>query len=170
VNARGRKPWFVAVVVAAVVVAACTPSLVIKNETSFGVLVIVTGGGKTEAFRPSPGESSSFEFGGGSFSVIARADVDWVTQMTQTKQALNALIADFQAHQVSLTSDQVDQVIAKLREIDSALVDFRQVPNTGVLGGGASCNGTVTSNSEDDTSSKTVEITVGTDDRIYATC
>jgi hypothetical protein len=167
---RARHVLFLVAV--AFVVAACAPSVVIKNETTFGIVVVVSGGSpeKTEAFRPSPGESSSFEFGGGQFAVVATLDADWVTSMSQIKGALNALIADFEAHQVNLNTDQVEQIFAKLRDIDATVQSYAAVQGTSPSPRQASCNGSVTSNSEGEAGAATVRIGVGSDHNLYATC
>jgi len=121
------------------VAAACAPSVTIHNATTFGIVVGITAADKGDAFSPSPGEDSTFVFGGGSYSVWAMPSTQWKTQMQQTKQALNALLNDYTAHQVALTSDQIDQVIQKLKDIDVELRSFADTPdNTKV-----SCSGSV---------------------------
>jgi hypothetical protein len=134
------RPWrgiLLAAVVA--IAAACAPSVTIHNATTFGIIVGITGGDKGDAFSPSPGEESTFEFEGGTFNAWAMPNTAWKTQMTQTKQALNALLNDYTAHQVALTSDQIEQVLQKLRDIDVELRSFGDTPDNSKV----SCTGSV---------------------------
>ena len=161
----GRALGLTAVVVIA---AACTPSVIIHNSTSFGIVVTIVAGDKGDAFSPTAGESSTFQFEGGGYSVTAMPSAQWKTQMTQTRQALNALLADYTAHQVALTTDQVDQVLQKLKDIDLQLKQFADTPDSNK----ASCTGSVGSGSPEGggANEANVEISQSADGSLSASC
>ena len=54
-----RHKQFLILIVTAILLASCGPSIVVENKTSFSVRVVVRDGGNSEVVSPSPGESST---------------------------------------------------------------------------------------------------------------
>lgn len=134
-----RMKW-IAVILAAALLAACAPTVTVTNETSFPVRVIVMSKGIRNVLSPSPGESSIAVVSNGSYRVTVIPDEEWIEYAKLTRKILNEQLA----HADQLTGPQMLDVIRRLKEIAIAMQQFEQA-----AGKSASCGGVLSDENPD---------------------
>ena len=152
--ARSRR--LTALLLAAFAVAGCAPSIVINNQTSFPVRVVVSSGGKSEVFSPSPGESSTAEAAEGPYGVYVIPDDEWLAYAKATRKYLNDQLANAD----NLSGPQLLDVIRRLKEIATRIASFERA-----AGSGYGCSGSVSSDKDG-----IVNISARPDGTIVASC
>jgi len=133
-----RQKILFVLIIAAVLLVSCGPSIVVENKTTIPVRVIVRAGGRSEVVSPSPGESSSVEASEGAYRVTVILDAEWIEYAKLTRKVLNDQLADSD----KLTGPQLLEVIRRLKDIAQRMQQFEQA-----AGSAASCGGTLTQDS-----------------------
>ncbi len=133
-----RKKLFLILIVTAILLASCGPSIVVENKTSFPVRVIVKASGHSSMLSPSPGESSSVEASEGAYRATVIPDAEWIEYAKLTRKVLN----DQLANSDKLTGAQLLEVIRRLKDIAQRMQQYEQA-----AGSAASCGGSLTQDS-----------------------
>ena len=139
-----RNILLAGLIVGAVLLVGCAPSVVVENKTGFAVRVVVHSAGRSEVVSPSPGESSVAEV------------VDWIEWAKLTRKVLN----DQLTNSDQLTGPQLLEVVRRLKDIAARM---QQYESAGI---GASCSGAVSSDGGDGS----VVISTAANGALVATC
>jgi hypothetical protein len=142
--------------VAAVALTGCGPVITVVNKTTVPVRVVITSGGGSETFAPSPGESSFAEASEGKFTVTAIPDADWINYAKLTRQDLNEQLANSQ----NLSGPKLLDLVHRLKEIAARMDQMQKA--AGTTGG---CSGTVTQDS-----SPTATVSIGASGQLVVAC
>jgi hypothetical protein len=145
-------------VLAAVVlaVAACSPSVTVSNGAGFPVRAIVIGEeGARNVHLVSPGDVVNGDVPDGPYTVTVVPDADWVAYAQTLRDRLEARLVDAP----SLTSADVNEIVARLAEIASRLRSFERDA------GGGTCTGTVAADA-----TATAEIVIEPDGSLKVFC
>ena len=115
------------------VIMGCSPSITVSNGAGFPIRAIVTGEeGARNVHLVSPSETVNGDVPDGAYAVTVVPDADWVEYAQSLRERLEErLVAP------SLTSADVNEVVARLAEIAARLRSFEREA------GSASCRGTV---------------------------
>ncbi|MBI3915271.1 MAG: hypothetical protein HY327_13925 [Chloroflexi bacterium] len=135
-----RNILFGLLIVSALGLTGCAPSLIVQNRTSFAVRVIIAGSAGTEVVSPSPGESSVAEMAVGSYRVTVIPDAEWIEYAKLTRKVLN----DQLANSDQLTGPQLLEVIRRLKDIAIRMQQFEQAAASQ-----AGCGGRISEDSGD---------------------
>lgn len=133
-----RHKHFLILIVAAILLASCGPSIVVENKTSIPVRVVVRAGGKSEVVSPSPGESSTVEANEGTYRATVIPDAEWIEYAKLTRKFLN----DQLANSDKLTGAQLLEVIRRLKDVAQRMQQYEQA-----AGSSASCGGSLSEDS-----------------------
>src|SRR5262249_29604623 len=144
-------------IIAAVLVSGCGPTITVKNRSRFPMRAVVTQGKHREVVDPSPGESSTVDAEAGPYGVYAVPDKEWIDYAKLTRKVLNERLANAD----TLTGPQLLDVIQRLKDIAERIQQYERA-----AGSGNGCSGNVGESDE----SHTVEINVGGNGRLVATC
>ena len=153
--------------IAALVVVGCTPSIVVKNNTTIGIRVMIKTDKGSDVVSPSAQESSTVESTGGRFTATAVEDQVWADYMRQTRQSVIALLQDVVNHKTSLPTQELEQMFANLRDIDARIADFARFQPSLI---GNICSGSVDSNGEGDPGTATVTVVQTDDGKLSTSC
>jgi len=137
-TAVNRQKLFLILIVTAILLASCEPTITVANNTQIMVRVVVRTGGRTEVVSPSPGESSTVEAAEGGYSVSVIPDAEWIEYAKLTRQYLNDQLANAD----KLTGPQLLDVIRRLKDIALRMQQYEQA-----AGSAARCGGRVTEDS-----------------------
>lgn len=121
--------------------AACSPTVTVKNGANFPVHTMVTGQRGTQMLSPTPGESSTAEMDLGAYTVVVIPDADWLDYAKGVRKYLNDQLANAD----NLTGPQLLEVVQRLKDI---ALRMQQLEKAGTAGGTA-CSGTLTSEKSD---------------------
>lgn len=157
----------IAVVALVFVAMGCTPSIVVKNNTTIGVRVMVKTDKGSDVVSPSVEGSSTVESSGGRFTATAVEDQVWADYMRQNRQTLVNFLQKVVNGQASLPTQELEQLFANLRDIDARIADFARFQPSLI---GNTCTGSVDSNGEGDPGSATVTISQTDDGKLAASC
>ncbi len=133
-----RQKLSLILIVTAILLVGCGPSIVVENKTSFPVRVVVRDGGHSEVVSPSPGESSTVISEGGAYKATVIPDAEWIEYAKLTRKVLNDQLANAD----KLTGPQLLDVIRRLKEIATRMQQYEQA-----AGSSASCGGELTEDS-----------------------
>ena len=114
--------------------AACGPSIVVQNNTSFAVRAVVSNSGHSEVLSPSPGNSSYMAAEEGPYRASVIPDAEWLAYAKATRQFLN----DELAQSDSLSGARLLEVIRRLKDIAAKIQQYESVTNVG-----SSCSGRI---------------------------
>jgi hypothetical protein len=153
-----RRVPFALSLVAAVLVSGCGPSITVYNRTRFPVRAVVTQGKNREVVDPSPGEHSTVDADIGPYRVYAVPDKEWIDYAKLTRKVLNDRLANAD----KLTGPQLLDVIDRLKDIAERIQQYE-----GAAGTGKGCAGKI---SETEPESHSVDIDVGANGGLVATC
>jgi hypothetical protein len=120
---------------------ACGPSLTVTNRTEFAVRVFVTADLNLDVVSPSPGESSSLDFVGGSFTATVIFDEEWVNLLRSRRDTLNNLVAGVSSGERQISLDELESAMATIRTLNATLASIQNNRPT--------CAGKVNPGSED---------------------
>ena len=152
-----RHKYFIFLIVAAVLLASCGPSVVVENRTSLPVRVIVYVGRQGgSVVSPSPGESSALAATEGVYRATVIRDAEWIEYAKLTRKDLNEQLANSD----KLTGAQLLDVIRRLKDIAQRMQQYEQA-----AGSAASCGGKLT---EDSTG--LVVVSTGSDGKLVIIC
>ena len=151
-----RSQISIVAVAALVFLAGCGPSITVQNSTRIPLRVVVSAGGRSDVLSPSPGESSAAEVDEGPYRATAIPDADWIEYAKLTRKVLN----DQLANSDRLSGPQLLDLIQRLKDIAARMQQFEQA-----AGAGASCGGTVSSDSNGQ-----VTVSQGADGKLVASC
>ena len=151
-----RNILLAGLIVGAVLLVGCAPSVVVENKTGFAVRVVVHSAGRSEVVSPSPGESSVAEVEEGPYLATAIPDADWIEWAKLTRKVLN----DQLTNSDQLTGPQLLEVVRRLKDIAARM---QQYESAGI---GASCSGAVSSDGGDGK----VVISTAANGALVATC
>ncbi len=132
-----RMKW-IAMILAAALLAGCAPTITVTNQTTFPVRAIVTSKGTRNVLSPSPGESSTAEVNEGPYRVTVIPDAEWIEYAKLTRKVLNDQLANAD----KLTGPQLLDVIARLKDIAQRMAQYEQAAGTS-----NSCGGKITEES-----------------------
>ena len=120
---------------AALAIAGCSPSLSVSNATSFEVRAIVAGeGGTRNVHLVRPGQSSSGDIPEGEYSVTVVPDQAWTAAARASRDVLLRRLA----RPDELGPTEVQAILRELDVLHEKLAAFEAEAATG-----ASCSGTV---------------------------
>ena len=129
-----RMKW-IAIILAAALLAGCAPTITVTNQTTFPVRAIGTSKGTRNVLSPSPGESSIAEVSEGPYRVTVIPDAEWIEYAKLTRKVLNDQLANAD----KLTGPQLLDVIARLKDIAQRMAQYEQAAGTS-----NSCGGNIT--------------------------
>jgi hypothetical protein len=133
-----RSKVLYAILILALLLAACGPTVSLQNTTGFAVRAVITTVNGSSVVSPSPGESSSVEAAEGAYTVTAIPDQDWVSYAQTVRKLLNEQLANPD----SLTGPQLLDVVKRLKDIAAKMKAFQDT-----AGAGATCRGMITQDS-----------------------
>ena len=150
------KRHFIAVAAVVLALAACSPSVTVSNGAGFPVRAIVTGEeGARNVHLVSPAETVNGDVPDGAYTVTVVPDADWVAYA----QTLRDRLEERLVNAPSLTSADVNEIVARLAEIAARLRAFEREA------GSASCQGIVAADAI-----ATAEIVVESDGSLTVIC
>ena len=154
---KHRGIGLLGLVICAVLVVGCAPTVSVLNKTGIGVRAIVASGGTRQVLSPSPGESSAAEVVEGPFTVAVIPDTDWIEYAKIKRKLLNEQLANAD----KLTGAQLLEVIRQLKDVAEKMSQFEATAAKG-----ASCSGAITQEG----GSGIAEISVGPNGALVVAC
>lgn len=146
-------------VLLALLVVGCAPSITVENKTGFGVTAIVTSGGQRSVLSPSPGESSATDAAEGVYTVAVVPSTEWIEYAKLTRKFLNDQLANHD----KLSGPQLLDIIKRLKDIAAKMYEFENATQ-GLAG--TSCSGKLTQ----DADSGLAEINLTPDGKMVVSC
>lgn len=148
--------WLVVLLCGAGLFSGCAPSVIVENQTTIPIRVVVTASGASDVVSPSPGESSTVQVTEGAYTASVVTDAEWIEYAKLTRKDLN----DQLANSDTLSGGQLLSVVQRLKDIAQRMKQFQDA-----AGAGASCGGKVSSDSNG-----VVAVTIGASGKLAISC
>lgn len=110
---KQKLVWALLIVLGAFA-AGCAPAIVVQNNTTIPVRVVVSAGDIRGVLSPSPGEGSSIEVAEGAYRVAVIPDAEWIEYAKLSRKLLNERLANSD----KLTGPQLLELIRQLKDIE----------------------------------------------------
>ena len=149
-----RTAWVLGLLAAALVLAGCTPTLLISNNTDIDIRVLIVSQGAPGVISLGVGQSMSIDVNEGSYGVGVLADKAWIAEANEYRRFLVESLANPGA----LTGERIMNVIAELQKISDRINQLKS--ETGIM-----CKGTVGSEG-----GALAEVNIGPNGEISVAC
>lgn len=130
-----KRALFIMFSLVVLLLAACAPAIVVQNNSTFPVRVVVAAGDTRSVLSPSPGESSSMEAPQGTYRATVIPDTEWIEYAKLQRQMLNERLKNAD----QLSGPELLQVVQQLKDVAARMQAYEQA-----AGSSGSCSGALT--------------------------